>query len=448
MRPVATLVTALGLLWAGPAAADRALPFTPAIDRLDNGLTVVTVKTSTPGIVAYYTVVRTGSRDEVEQGRSGYAHFFEHMMFRGTEATSPEQYNAVVQALGADGNAYTTDDYTAYYLVTPKRGLEAVIGLEADRFQHLKYAEEAFRTEAGAVLGEYNNSASDPREKMWEAGAALAFKAHTYGHTVIGYKADIEAMPDGFAYARDFFRRHYTPDNSTVLVIGDVDHAEVMRLVRAAYGAWTGKADAVEVPVEPPQTARRAQHIDWPSPSPPLVSVGWRVPGLSAATVDSAAIDVLLELAVGETSPLYKRLVLDEQRVEKLTHGADWKRRDPWILSVDAVLRDATERDAIVAAIQGELDRAARGEIDADRLAAIRSNLRYARLMALDTPGDVGGYLAEIIGLSGDVEDAERMLEGYAQVTAADVARVAKAHFAAPQQIEISLTGTSAEGAK
>ncbi|MCB9537164.1 MAG: insulinase family protein [Myxococcales bacterium] len=440
-----TLLLAAAALAAAPAAAaDRVLPFEPAITRLDNGLTVVAIRTPAKGIVAYYSVVRTGARDEVEPGRSGYAHFFEHMMFRGTPTTSPAAYNAALQALGADANAYTTADYTAYYIVGPARGLDTMVALEADRFQHLQYDEADFRTEAGAVLGEYNKAFSNPAMKLWETLADLAFDVHTYGHTVIGYGDDVKAMPEGYAYARQFFERHYTPDNTTVLVIGDVQPADVVAKVKAAYGPWRGAHTAPAVPAEPPQTSPRAQHVEWPSPTPPRLTIGWRVPGFRADDRDAAAVRVLAELVAGETSPLYRSLVLEDKRAFTLEHGGEQLRRDPSLLEFELVLVPGADPAPIGAALQAALDAVARGEVDAQRLAATRSHLKYARLMSLDTPGDVGGYLAAVVGLTGDVRDAERALQALSAVTAEDVARVAKAYFGPAQRVTVSLAHAEA----
>jgi zinc protease len=122
---------------------------------LDNGLRVIVVETDYPDIVSLQIPVQTGSRNEVEHGKSGFAHFFEHMMFRGTEAYPPDVYSDILKKAGADQSGYTTDDYTNYHITFTKPDLEKVIELEADRFQNLKFTEEQFRTEALAVKGEY-----------------------------------------------------------------------------------------------------------------------------------------------------------------------------------------------------------------------------------------------------------------------------------------------------
>src|SRR6185436_18046919 len=116
-----------------------------------------------------YIVVQTGSRNEVEPGKSGFAHLFEHMMFRGTEKFPPAKYQAILDEAGAQTNAYTSDDRTVYHEVFAKEDLEKILTVEADRFQNLKYPEEAFKTETRAVLGEYNKNSANPFSKLEEA---------------------------------------------------------------------------------------------------------------------------------------------------------------------------------------------------------------------------------------------------------------------------------------
>src|SRR4051812_10316103 len=128
-------------------APSKAFPFPTDVQTLDNGLRVVLVPYDSPGLVAYYTLMRVGSRNEAEKGRSGYAHFFEHMMFKGTKAHSGAEYDATMSKLGLNQNAFTSDDMTVYHLYGPAKALPTIIEYEADRFQNLEYSEPEFRTE-------------------------------------------------------------------------------------------------------------------------------------------------------------------------------------------------------------------------------------------------------------------------------------------------------------
>ena len=153
---------------------------------LPNGLTVVRVPFNSPGLAAYYTVVRVGSRNEVEAGHTGFAHFFEHMMFKGTPTHPEGERESQLGKLGFNENAFTTDDVTVYHVVGPSSALKTLIELEADRFQNLSYPEPVFQTEAKAVLGEYHKNAASPRLKIEETLAATAFTRHPYQHTTLG----------------------------------------------------------------------------------------------------------------------------------------------------------------------------------------------------------------------------------------------------------------------
>src|SRR5512136_2060966 len=168
-----------------PKAAADILPFKATEKTLPNGLKVIVVPTGFPNIVAIYIPVQTGSRNEVEPGKSGFAHFFEHIMFLGTKNVPPDAYERALTKAGALSNAYTTDDYTCYHTTLAKEDLETMLRLEADRFQNLSYGEGAFKTEARAVLGEYNKNSANPMSKISEAQRDKAFDVHTYKHTTM-----------------------------------------------------------------------------------------------------------------------------------------------------------------------------------------------------------------------------------------------------------------------
>src|SRR6185369_1863537 len=152
---------------------------------------------------------------------------------------------------------------TVYHILAGKNALPRIVEIEADRFQNLKYKEAEFQKEARAVLGEYNNGASDPMQKMAESLYDHAFSAHTYKHTVIGFLRDIEDMPNQFAYSRQFFDRYYRPDNVTLLVVGDVTAPEVFPLIEQHYGAWKAGPARPPIPLEPPQPREKRVALSW-----------------------------------------------------------------------------------------------------------------------------------------------------------------------------------------
>jgi len=428
----------------------------PIVSRLANGLTVVSIPWRSPGIVAYFTLVRVGARDEVEPGHSGFAHLFEHMMFRGTERLSESAYEERMQSFGADNNAYTTQDFTLYTITAPLSALPELVDIEADRFEHLSYDERAFRTETGAVLGEYNKSAANPTQKMWEVLSQLAFKQHTYGHTTIGYLADIQAMSDKFAYSRAFLRRFYTPDNTTILVAGEVDHAALLALVDKRYGSWAGTRDQPIIPLEPEPPAGASQHIVWEGTSTPQVLIGYRAvafEGVGDARLrdarlrDTAALEVVHGLLFERSAPLYQALVLEQQKVLELQSWSENFSRDPGLFVISAELKEQTRFDEVVQDVQLAIDLLARGEVDPARVEAVRSHLGYGLTMKVETASDAADLLAQFIAVTGDPNGLRDYLRALASVTKDDVSRVARLYLVEKRRFTVTLEPKQRAGA-
>ena len=310
------LITFVLLLLCLPAMAftqqppRKLFPYNYTIDDLPNGLRLVTVPTDYPNLVAAYIVVQTGSRNEVEPGKSGYAHFFEHMMFRGSENFTPAQRDAILKRAGASSNAYTWDDLTVYHEVFSKDDLDRVMQLEADRFQRLRYSPDVYRTEALAVLGEYNKNSADPTQKLYEVLRDTAFDKHTYKHTTMGFIKDIEDMPNQYDYSLEFYKRYYRPEYTTIALIGDVTRERALELTKKYFGEWKRGNYVPQIPAEPRQTAPRTKHVDWPSQTLPQMFVAFRGPAYSDESKNKAALDLLAPIAFGENSELYQRLVL------------------------------------------------------------------------------------------------------------------------------------------
>ncbi|MDQ3347920.1 MAG: insulinase family protein [Acidobacteriota bacterium] len=408
-------------------AAD-VFPFKVHERTLDNGFRMLAIPYDSPGIVSFYLIVRTGSRDEVEPGHSGFAHFFEHMMFRGTERYSPEEYNDVLKRMGADANASTWDDRTVYYMTGPASGFETMVEIEADRFKHLKYMEPAFRTEALAVLGEYNKSASNPFLALEEKLRALAFTHHTYRHTTLGFLEDIKAMPEYYAYSLGFFRRFYRPDNVMALIVGDVRPEPALATVTKHFSDWKPGYQAPVVAPEPPQTERRTAHIEWPNPTRPYLMLGYHAPAFSTATIDTAALDVIGELLFSQAAPLHQEVVVKQQWADFISGGAE-DHRDPYLFTIAARAKSDEALAHVRQALDAHLDRLKREPVDPAMLARVVSHLRYSFAQALDTPDGVADRVSHYVGLTGRFESINELFRRYEQVTPDDVRGIARRTF-------------------
>ena len=436
-------VFAMGLVVSGqrPTAQESSdvFPFPVNISELDNGLKIVSVAYDSPGIVAYYTIVRTGSRNEVEEGFSGYAHFFEHMMFRGTDRYPTYAYNAVIKRMGADSNAFTTDDWTAYHIVASSDSLERIIDLESDRFLNLQYSEDDFRTEAGAILGEYNLNFSNPVSLLRERLYGRAFLVHPYKHTTIGLLDDVQDMPNHYDYSLEFYDRYYRPNNSILVVVGDFDSSQLETLVQQYYGDWERGTYEPNVPVEPPQTRERSAAATWPNPTLPFLMLGYHAPAFSDQAIDMPALDVLSQLLFAETSPLFRKLYLDEQVVDVITGGAV-DHRDAPLFTILARVTDPTRVDYVRDAIIEEIDRLKVESVDDAVLAATKSHMRYAFVRGLDNPASVAETMGHYIQLTEDPETVNRVYRLYDAVTPEDIRRIATVYFPESNRTVVTLT--------
>ncbi len=403
-------------------------PYPYEVRDFNNGLRVVVIPTDYPNIVSLQITVRTGSRNEVEPGKSGFAHFFEHMMFRGTEKYPSEVYNAILKDAGANQNAYTTDDFTNYYITFSKEDLETALKLEADRFRNLKYSEEDFKTESRAVLGEYNKNASNPLRKIFEIQRENAFKSHTYKHTTMGFLRDIEDMPNQYTYSLQFYGRYYKPENISIIIAGDVEPNNVFGLIQKYWGDWKKGDFNVDIPAEPASDGPVYAHIDWDTPTLPWIAVAFHGPAASDRKIDMAAMDIIARMAFSSSSDLYKKLVIDEQKVDNLSaYFPD--RIDPYLVTVYARLKNAEDiwyvRDAILKTF-AELRT---DPVSAARLGQIKSNLRYAFARSLDNSPAIAAALVGAMARTGDPESLDRVYDLYEKITADDIAKIANSYF-------------------
>jgi zinc protease len=422
------------------ASPDGILPFGITQYRLDNGLSVIMIPRPGSGLMTYYSIVRTGSRDEYEEGKTGFAHFFEHMMFRGTKNYPAAVYDRMITAMGADANAYTTDDYTAYHLSFATEDLETVVTLESDRFQFLEYSEEAFQTEAGAVYGEYRKNRSNPWEVLSEALRKTAYTSHTYRHTTIGFEADIKAMPGLYKYSKEFFLRHYRPENTVLMLTGDFDPADARTLIDTYYGAWQPGYVAPDIPAEPEQREQRRVNISYGGQTLPLLAVSWKGEPLKPASRRMAAGRMLGELLFGEGSALYKKLVLKEQKVQYLAVDFGLN-RDPGLWSVMAAVKNTKDIRYVLSEIDKTVERYRKAAPAKDELARLKRRIRYAFLMELDTPDQIAARLARYIGVTGGIDAVNQLFASYAAVTPDELRDAAAALLKKERRTIAVLTG-------
>ncbi len=324
------------------------LPLTQGL--LPNGLGFIIIENHSAPVFHIQTWFKVGSRDEKldpRLGRTGLAHLFEHMMFRGTATRPDGQFDKILTRNGVRGeNATTWFDRTNYYQSMPSSKLDLVLELEADRMEHLALDAKLLDTEREAVLGEYRMGLDDPQAVAYDNLYSNAFKVHPYRCPVIGTEDEIQGFT--VADAEYFYRKYYSPSHATVLIVGDVDPREVERLLLKHYKNYTAQdVQLVASPTEPMQTSERRVEFEHAQLSAPKLIAGWKVPGIRHS--DQAALHVLVALlTLGRGSRLERAWV--DARLMVDANGSVDQFRDPGLLTLGGDVQEGrTAQEALIA---------------------------------------------------------------------------------------------------
>ncbi len=283
--------------------------------KLANGMEVVVIPNNRAPVVTHMVWYRVGSADEVS-GKSGLAHFLEHLMFKGTATRKPGEFDRLIDINGGEGNAFTTRDYTAYFQRIASDRLELMMELEADRMQNLVLTDENVLPELDVVREERRERTdNDPSALLSEQVDAAMYTAHPYGKPVIGWMSEVAKLTKDDAIA--FYRAHYTPANAVLVVAGDVTPEQVKILAEKYYGVLKNTftpEPRVRTAEPEPIASRRVTLVDARAASPSMQR-SYLAPSYATANGREAlALDLLADiLGNGTQSRLYKNLVVDQK---------------------------------------------------------------------------------------------------------------------------------------
>jgi zinc protease len=321
MKSLVPLVLAVGVLMSSTIAfAESPTPADTEVPRmapnavefwLDNGMQVVVIPDHRAPVATHMVWYRVGAADETD-GQSGIAHFLEHLMFKGTEAHPDDEFRNRVAAIGGDENAFTSADYTGYFQRVAKENLGEMMSFEADRMINLVLTDQVVATERDVVLNERRDRVErDPDAILSEALTRVLYLNHPYGRPIIGWNHEIKALDRQTAL--NFYRRHYTPSNSILVVAGDVTPEEVRKLAEQSYGKIPARPEAARAPrpAEPPPIGPRTVTVRDEKVREPQIQRVYVVPSaVTAAPGEAEALDLLAEiLGGGATSRFYDGLV-------------------------------------------------------------------------------------------------------------------------------------------
>ena len=406
---------------------------------LSNGLRVLVVKTDYPDLVSVQIPVSVGARDEDEAGKTGFAHFFEHMMFKGSDEFPQDVYADLFKNAGVDNGAYTTNDYTNYHLDFSKDHLEKVLEIQADHFKNLTYTDAQFKTEALTVKGEYLKNNASPTRKLLAAVRKEAFDIHTYKHTTMGFFEDVEAMPSQIAYGEKFFKQFYKPEYVSVVIVGDVDPNATMVMVEKYWGNWK-KGDFVnDIAQEPKQESPRYVHEKFDGLPGHWLLVSYKGADWQPKKKDRAALDLISELYFSNNSALYQELVVDKQLASQM-FNYNPETKDAGLRHVFIKVNEdkdlATVRDAVnrtYAQIRTEL-------VSAEKLDNLKSNLKYSFVNSLDSSEAIAATLASYMHFDRDPETINHLYNSFDNISADDIKRIANQYFIDENRTTVTLS--------
>jgi zinc protease len=353
---------------------------------LSNGLEVVVIPDHRAPVVTHMLWYKVGSADETA-GKSGLAHFLEHLMFKGTAKNPSGRFSQVVATIGGQENAFTAADYTGYFQRVPRDKLKAMMEFEADRMTGLVLTDDVVRPELNVVLEEQNmRVANNPAARLGEQMDAALYLNHPYGRPVIGWRHEIEQLDREAAL--EFYRRFYTPNNAILVVAGDVTAAEIRTLAEETYGKVRRVAEIKPRlrPLEPAQQAARTVTLADPRVTQPTVSRYYLVPSSTTARPgESEALDVLAHiLGRGSNSRLYQTLVVDKGIAVNAGTSYDGTALDTTRLSVYGTPKPGTSLPELEMAIDAVLAEVIEKGVTAEELERAKSRLLADAVYAND----------------------------------------------------------------
>jgi len=395
--------------------------------RLDsNGLTVLLAPDHSAPVVTFQVTYQVGSRNEVT-GTTGATHILEHLMFKGSEGYNDPKGNSVKQFLervGGQFNANTSVDRTTYFATVGRENLEGYIAIEADRMRNLWLHEADRQSEMTVVRNEYERGKNDPDNVLLEAVTAAAYVALPYHHPTIGWKSDIEHVP--IAKLHDFYDAFYWPNNATVSIIGDIEPAAALELVKKYYGVYPHSPQPIPpmYTEEPPQIGARRVVIKRPGELGTVV-IAHKVP--NGRDADQPALEMLdAILSSGKNARLYRALV--DKGIALNAGSATDLHRDLSLHTVYAALAPGATHMQAEKALLAEIDRIKTGGVTAAEVARVKQQFIAADAYKRDGTAGVAGEINEWIAV-GDWTLYISFPQKVEQVTPADVQRVAKKYF-------------------
>jgi zinc protease len=412
---------------------------------LPNGLKVILSEDHSTPIVHVAVWYHVGSKNE-RPGRTGFAHLFEHMMFKGSKNVEPEAHTSIVASVGGRSNAYTTEDETVFWETLPAQYLPLALWLEADRMATLRVDDAAFRREREVVKEERRMRVENqPYGRLNEIIYGHAFTTHPYKHPTIGSMADLEAA--SIADVREFHETFYVPENATVAVVGDFDSAQALQLATRYFGRVPRAAKPVprDIPKEPPQTTERRAVIEEPWPLAAVV-VAYHV--TYDGHPDSYPLHITSKiLSDGESARIPRELVY-KKRLALTAFGSGNITEDPNLFYAVALVQPGQSPAAAEQALIEEFDRLKQEPVTEAELQRAKNQWARDYIIGRETDEDKARHLAHAAVIHNDITTADGEFDIFMRTTVADVQRVAKTYFNPNNRVVLHIVPKAPQGSR
>jgi zinc protease len=447
-RTLSALLLSIAALsvFSGPTrAATRPARLEYTMTTLGNGMQVVFLEDHSTPIVHAEIWYHVGSKNE-RPGRTGFAHLFEHMMFKGSKNVEPEGHPSWISSIGGQSNAYTTEDATVFWETVPAQYLPLVLWLEADRLATLRIEEDVFKTEREVVKEERRMRIDNqPYGRLNELIYDQAFTVHPYKHPTIGSMQDLEAA--SIADVRDFFRTYYVPNNATLVLVGDFNTKDADDLVKKYLGRVPKSARPVprDIPKEPPQTKERRVKLDesWPLPA---VVVAHHI--TFDGDPDSYPLHIASKvLSDGQSSRIYRTLVYEKQ-IALAAFGGGNIIEDPNLFYAVAIVQPGHTPQEAIDGLIGELDRLRNEPITPAELQQAKNQFARDYIFSRESNKDKAMQLGHAVVIHNDIKTADGEFDIFMNITQADVQRVARKYFTPENRLVMTIMpkGTGGSG--
>lgn len=409
------------------AQTDTSAP--PATFTLGNGLQVVVIPDHRTPVVTQMIWYKVGSADETP-GKSGLAHFLEHLMFKGTAKHPAGEFSQTVLKVGGNENAFTSTDYTGYFQRVPRDQLARMMAFEADRMTGLVLKDENVLPERDVVLEEYNmRVANNPDARLSEQIMAALYLNHPYGRPVIGWHHEIEKLNREDALA--FYRRFYAPNNATLIIAGDVDAADVRKLAEQTYGPIPAQPSIAPHrirPQEPVPAAPRSVTLADPRVEQPILKRYYLVPSaMTASPEQTAALEVLAQLlGSGSNSYLYRALVVDQSLAVSANAGYQGTAVDPTQFMVAAAPKPGVDFAQVDKAIDEVIAKLKQDTVSAENLERAKTQLVAQAIYAQDSQATLARWYGAALTVGLTVNDLRSWPDRVRAVTAEQVREAAR----------------------